>query len=105
MRPGRTRTRAAATSATARGSLARAVIMTAAAVGSNRKRRTATFLTATDQMAAPSPHAIVRPSSSTDGPGGRPPHEVRPYFASFSYQAQSWQKSQAGRGEGRMAPQ
>ena len=26
-------------------------------------------------------------------PVGRPPHEVRRYFASFSYQAQSWQKS------------
>ena len=26
-------------------------------------------------------------------PVGRPPHEVRRYFASFSYQAQSWKKS------------
>jgi Transposase DDE domain group 1 len=26
-------------------------------------------------------------------PIGRPPHEVRRYFASFSYQAQSWKKS------------
>jgi hypothetical protein len=26
-------------------------------------------------------------------PVGRPPHEVRRYFASFSYQAQSWNKS------------
>ena len=26
-------------------------------------------------------------------PVGRPPHELRRYFASFSYQAQSWQKS------------
>jgi hypothetical protein len=25
-------------------------------------------------------------------PVGRPPHEVRPYYASFSYQAQSWKK-------------
>jgi Transposase DDE domain group 1 len=25
-------------------------------------------------------------------PVGRPPHEVRRYFASFSYQAQSWVK-------------
>jgi hypothetical protein len=26
-------------------------------------------------------------------PVGRPPHEVRPYHASFAYQAQSWNKS------------
>jgi Transposase DDE domain group 1 len=26
-------------------------------------------------------------------PVGRPPHEVRRYYASFSYQAQSWNKS------------
>jgi hypothetical protein len=26
-------------------------------------------------------------------PVGRPPHEVRRYLASFSYQAQSWNKS------------
>ena len=26
-------------------------------------------------------------------PAGRPPHEVRRYFANFSYQAQSWKKS------------
>ena len=26
-------------------------------------------------------------------PIGRPPHEVRRYFAGFSYQAQSWKKS------------
>jgi hypothetical protein len=26
-------------------------------------------------------------------PAGRPPHEVRRYYASFSYQAQSWKKS------------
>ena len=25
-------------------------------------------------------------------PGGRPPHELRRYFTSFSYQAQSWRK-------------
>src|SRR4029077_12114254 len=31
-------------------------------------------------------HPLKRPS-------GRPPHEVRRYFASFSYQAQSWKKS------------
>jgi hypothetical protein len=26
-------------------------------------------------------------------PAGRPPHEVRRYYASFSYQAQSWKKA------------
>ena len=35
-------------------------------------------------------------------PVGRPPHEVRRYYASFSYQAQSWKK-RGGRGEGRVA--
>jgi hypothetical protein len=35
-------------------------------------------------------------------PVGRPPHGVRRYYASFSYQAQSW-KSRACRGEGRVA--
>src|ERR1700726_2094336 len=29
-------------------------------------------------------------------PAGRPPHEVRRYYASFSYQAQSWQKPRRG---------
>ena len=36
-------------------------------------------------------------------PVGRPPHEVRRYFASFTYQAQSWNKPRPRRGQGRMA--
>jgi hypothetical protein len=35
-------------------------------------------------------------------PVGRPPHEVRRYFASFGYQARSW-KAEACGGEGRVA--
>ena len=36
-------------------------------------------------------------------PVGRPPHEVRRYYASFSYQAQSWKKAPPRRGQGRVA--
>jgi Transposase DDE domain group 1 len=37
-------------------------------------------------------------------PAGRPPQEVRRYYASFHYQAGSWKKAAAGGGEGRVAP-
>jgi hypothetical protein len=36
-------------------------------------------------------------------PVGRPPHEVRRYYASFDYQAQSWEHAPAHRSQGRMA--
>ena len=37
-------------------------------------------------------------------PVGRPPHEVRRYFASFSYQAQELEQAAPRRGQGRVAP-
>jgi len=37
-------------------------------------------------------------------PVGRPPHEVRHDYASFSYRAGSWSKARRARGKGRMAP-
>jgi hypothetical protein len=36
-------------------------------------------------------------------PVGRPSHEVRRYFANFSYQAQSWKKPRRVLGQGRVA--
>ena len=36
-------------------------------------------------------------------PVGRPPHEMRRYYASFRYQAQSWKKPSRVGGEGRVA--